>query len=1053
MKKIRFLSALLAMLMVFGAMDSLMVLPIFAADDEEAESEEEEKIDYLTKVFATPEEKLATMELKVSAYNYELYYEKNTGEVALRDTASGQVIFSNPINVAEGFEVASSDGGEAKKTFASADTKALLMSQIVIKFTDNNKETNFYSFTEAAERNQIIVKNMKNGIRVEYTLGREETRKLVPRMIEKSRFEELILANITDARARKKMSAFYVLKDPEDPTLTERGLKELKSSFPITNKMAVYIFDPDAAEREMNEIEGYIKLYCPEYTYETLQEDHNITEYEGEETDPALFKLSLEYYLDEDGLTVRLPANGIRFNADSYSLTYVTVLPYWGAGSSDFTGYTLYPDGAGTLVRFEDLTNLRTLTGQVYGRDYAYHELKGPKNAEVLRMPVFGLVENYECELNATPSEDAPSEEESDIESEEPEQTDESEDEDEEETEEETQTPNTKPASDKEMYHEDRGWFAIIEEGDSLADITTSHGAFVTHRYNSAYTTFYPRPKDSYNLAESISVGANTSYTVVSKRKYTGSYRIRYIMLTDSDIAEKNNITDYYECSYVGMAKAYRDYLEKTGVLTRLTTEETGSDLPLYIESFGIVPTQDTFLSFPVTVKTPLTTFEQLKTMYEGLEAEGITNINFRLRGFANGGMFATVPNHVKFESKVGGNEGYQDFLAYAAEKGFGVFPEFEMSYVVNTKLFDGFSYRTDAVKTIDNRYIAKREYDGTYQLFMSSGNVAISPSVFSKFYNGLKKDLDKLGVSGLSFASLGTDLNSDFDKKDPYNRENNKEFVINLLSDMKEDYGNLMVDGGNAYTYAYVNHILNAPIDSSHFTYASEMVPFFGMVLHGYISFAGDPTNMAGNIAYEMLKMIESGSAPYFTLSYDNLQELKDFTSLNKYYAISYEIWFDDLVSIYKELNELLGSLQTKLIVDHEFLIGERIPTELELIEDAEAEAEAAEEEAEKLQKKQEKEERAKKLADRLAAEAAAERGEEVPDAEDTTEDTTTPVAKEEEEEVEGYKYTKYTIDNGSLVRVTYEDGTTFILNYNSFEVVTEGYTVPATSYIKYQR
>ena len=31
-----------------------------------------------------------------------------------------------------------------------------------------------YSFTEAAQRGQIKFKNIKNGIRVEYTIGREE---------------------------------------------------------------------------------------------------------------------------------------------------------------------------------------------------------------------------------------------------------------------------------------------------------------------------------------------------------------------------------------------------------------------------------------------------------------------------------------------------------------------------------------------------------------------------------------------------------------------------------------------------------------------------------------------------------------------------------------------------------------------------------------------------------------------------------------------------------------------------------------------------------------
>lgn len=1014
MKKLRLISALLTFIMLFGAVGNLSILPVYAAETPAAE-EEEEPIDYLTQIFETPEDKLATMDLMLSEFGYELYYEKHTGEVAYRDTRTGDVMFTNPYDIPKAFPNGSS---------SSVDTKEMLLSQIIIKYKDNDREVDFYSFREAAQRNQIIQKNIKHGIRVEYTLGREETRKLVPRLIEMERFEELILAYIDDPTAYKKITAFYTKKDPNDPTLTERAVKELQATFPITTKMAVYVFDPYASERELNLIESYIKTYCPHYTYETLQEDHNMTEYEGSDQHPALFKLSLEYYLDEDGLTVRLPANGIRFDEGNYQLTYIMVLPFMGAGSSDYTGYTFYPDGSGTLVRFEDMTNTRTITGELYGMDYAYHKLTA-NHMEDLRLPVYGVVENYKTTLTTTTEEVVPGyyDDYGDY------------------IEETTKTVTT-----KEDIERDRGFLAIIEEGDALAKITTNHGAFILHRYNSVYTTFYPRPKDSYNLAESISVGANAEWTVVSKRKYTGSYRIRFKMLTDKKYAEENNISDYYEASYIGMAKAYRDHLVKNGILTRLTEDKVKKDVPLYIESFGIMDVMDTFMSIPVIVKTPLTTFENLKTMYTELSEAGISNINFRLKGFTNGGMTPTVPYYVKFEKKVGGDSGYKDFLSFASSNGFGVFPEFDFMYADNTKLFDGFNIRTDAVKTIDNRYTRKRIYDSATQSLTRTGLTAISPSALSKFYNKFSEEMAELGLIGISASTLGTDLNSDFDKKEPYNRADAKNYVLDLFEKMYEDCPNIMVDGGNAYSFKYASHILNAPIDSSHHTYASEMVPFFGMVLHGFINFAGSPTNMAGDINYEILKMIESGSAPYFTLSYQNLDELKDDWRLSKYYSVSYEIWFEDLVERYKQINEALGGLQTSLIDNHEFLIGERIPTARELEEDAIAEAEKAkaEEEAEAL--KAEKEALKKARENYLAAQA----GEtiEEPAAEEAPEEVTEEA--EEADESEEYVYTKYTIDNGSIVKVTYDNGTSFILNYNSFEVTTEGYTVPAIGYIK---
>ena len=54
--------------------------------------------------------------------------------------------------------------------------------------------------------------------------------------------------------------SFYTLKDPNAPELTERGIIEMQSKFPITMEMAVYVCDPDIKARELRELEEIIKL-------------------------------------------------------------------------------------------------------------------------------------------------------------------------------------------------------------------------------------------------------------------------------------------------------------------------------------------------------------------------------------------------------------------------------------------------------------------------------------------------------------------------------------------------------------------------------------------------------------------------------------------------------------------------------------------------------------------------------------------------------------------------------------------------------------------------
>ena len=345
--------------MIFGTLAGLSVFPVFAADDAETEGGEKETIDYLNDVFETKEDKLATMELMLTRYGYELYYEPYTGEVGVKNTKTGDILLTNPYDIGK--------AGSA----STENVKNQLLSQIIVKYSNNEgNELTIYSYVEAAQRDQIKVKKIKNGIRVEYVMGKQESRLLVPQRIEKSRFEELILANITDKSKLEKLKAFYVLKDPFDETLTDKMLKEMIATFPITEKYAIYVFDPGASDREKTQMEAIIKSFCPEYTYEQLEYDHTMVEYESTDKNPVQFRLALEYYLDESGLSVRLPANGIRFDQSAYQLSYIRILPYIGMGSSEFTGYTMIPDGSGALVRFEDILatgSPRVLSGSLYG--------------------------------------------------------------------------------------------------------------------------------------------------------------------------------------------------------------------------------------------------------------------------------------------------------------------------------------------------------------------------------------------------------------------------------------------------------------------------------------------------------------------------------------------------------------------------------------------------------------------------------------------------------------------------------------------------------------
>ena len=81
----------------------------------------------------------------------------------------------------------------------------------------------------------------------------------------------------------------------------------------------------------------------------------------------------------------------------------------------------------------------------------------------------------------------------------------------------------------------------------------------------------------------------------------------------------------------------------------------------------------------------------------------------------------------------------------------------------------------------MDGRYTTKRFYDPIYQMVerRNRNYSVISSSVFSYFYDNFSKKYAQYGNTAISLSTLGSDLNSDFDKEEPYNREDSLAFTL----------------------------------------------------------------------------------------------------------------------------------------------------------------------------------------------------------------------------------------------------------------------------------
>lgn len=909
----RIISSVLALLMVMGCLSCLFTVGT-AADIIGGTPITGDYVSALEAAFAqkytSTQNKVAgdpNMILMARQYGFELYCNPFTGEVAYRNMATGEVLTSNPVNF-EG--IVGTAGG-----YSAENTITQLLSQIQLTYQNTEgKDVTIYSFVEAAARNQIVVKNIKNGIRVEYTMGRLDSTYLLPGVLFEEDFQTYILDPLDEKLAeyeyefgtsstayksllmqKNRIDEWYAVYEYDDRALTDEQRAALQKEYPAFVSGAIFrVLDEGeggAVARDKVMLESIIKTYCPDFTQDTLDDINARTGYVQKKEENPVFRLALEYTLASDGLTVRLPASSIRFDETKYTLRSIRMLQYFGAGNLNHSdGYVFYPDGSGALIDFGDFYNTKSkepveLNGSIYGEDSAYYNIdEDAKHSEIIRMPVFGIVDERSIAAGKVKT----------------------------------------------------GFLAILEDGDALAKIGTSFGG-PTHFYASAYTEFEPRPYDSYNMSDAISVADDKEWTITSNEKYTGTYKMKYVMLFDQsaeptiELANSTSGTsiNFFEASYVGMAAAYRHYLLNSGLIDALQESEvTNGKEPLYIESFGSMLTIKKFASIPFEVNEALTTFADVKSMYDQLATKGITNINFKLTGFANGGMAATYPKKLKWVSAVGGSNGFKDLLSYAKEKDFGVYPDFDFAYSGES----GLRFKSHAVRAVDDRYASKQLYDAVFQEFTSYFDICVSPNSILQLADRFAAYFTKYDPIGISVGTLGSDLNSDFNDEKAQNRESAKDTMKQTLSNLQKTYGSVMSEGGNIYALKYLDHLLSAPIDNSRYKYESRTVPFWGMVLHGYAQYAGSPINEAGDGDYELLRSIENGAALYYLLSYRNTSLLKDDIELSQYYSVRFDIWFGAMVEQYNKINGAIGDLQLYQIIDHKFLLGERVPQASEL-------------------------------------------------------------------------------------------------------------------------
>ncbi len=448
----------------------------------------------------------------------------------------------------------------------------------------------------------------------------------------------------------------------------------------------------------------------------------------------------------------------------------------------------------------------------------------------------------------------------------------------------------------------DTAFFAVVDGFDSNADIIADVAGRI-NSYNYVCPEFTVTPYDSVKLGN-LGTG---SVNVFQEKKSDTGISVRYAFLNGDD------------ADYAGMAREYREYLEKYKGLKRM---QAGSSVPFYIELLGGIDRTKFFLGIPYKGYQSLTTYDQSVKIIEMLREKGIDNIVFRYTGWSLNGIRHSLPGNVDFQRQLGGRKGFEKLEDYVRSAGIKLYPDLCFNYLQRTSFFDEINITRDTARFLSRETAEVYSYDKAN--FLENKRYSPLYILTSKFMEGVVtsflKNSGRMEVDGFSLRKMGTDLNSDFNEKRLKDREMAMNDVISTVKAFKESDSGVMLEGANAYALPYADYILNTPTDSNMYNITDESIPFYQLALRGYAGLAGTPLNMSFNIKRQMLKTVETGGGVYYTWIYARNSLLKD-TEYDGYFSVNYSAWISQAADFYKKVNDALGDVEGQTIKDHERL------------------------------------------------------------------------------------------------------------------------------------
>lgn len=455
----------------------------------------------------------------------------------------------------------------------------------------------------------------------------------------------------------------------------------------------------------------------------------------------------------------------------------------------------------------------------------------------------------------------------------------------------------------KEVDGRNEGMLAIVTEGDAYATVNTTVSRQAATNYNSAWFSFDLRATDTYTM------GTKTPLTVFQSGGIrVDGIEVSYYFMSGDDLG----VAD--------LAETYRNYLINEKGLTKQDTDESNA---LSITTVGGTITKKSVLGFPVDTQTVATSYENAQEILSKLKDLGVDKIQLIYNDFTDSAVKGKVTTGASYSGKLGGKDGFTALYDYIKNNGGTLYPG--VNFMEYTGSGNGYSFTLNSSKRVTNAYATQTDFElafGNPDTDVRPTWTILSPYYWPDVFRKITESFTSEGINSITLQQATESLYSDFSR---YNDEGKAHFVrsdsIKILTDGYQklnDAGiSILAQECNAYALPYVKSISNVPLYSSNYDLFDYDVPFYQMVIHGYIPYSSKPVNASSDANELRLLSMMTGSGIGYMFMYHSPNEFID-TKYDKYFYANYEGWLEIAAKDYEMYNKLVGSLNDETIVKY---------------------------------------------------------------------------------------------------------------------------------------